>query len=62
MSVPGDEKRLVQAIVDIDNEIVIGDGVNIWAWELSINEYSLKMENRSDRIGLDQTDHLHLNH
>lgn len=39
--VPGDEKRLVQAIEDIDNEIVVSNGVNIWAWKLSIYEYSL---------------------
>lgn len=51
--VPGDEKRVVQAIVDIDNEIVVGNGVNIWAWKLSVYEYSLKADQypfRSDQI------------
>lgn len=46
--VPGDEERLIQAVVDIDNEIVIGDGVNIWAWELPIDEYPL--EAKTDQI------------
>lgn len=39
--VPGEEKRLVQAVEDIDNEIVIGNRVNIWTWELPIDEYPL---------------------
>lgn len=38
--IPGDEKRLVQAVVDIDDEIVVGNGVNIWTRKLAVDEYS----------------------
>lgn len=51
--VPGDEKRLVQAVVDIDDEIIVGNGVNIWARKLAVDEYSLKNDQiRSISIGI----------
>lgn len=40
--VPGEEEGLIQAVKHVDNEIVIGNGVNVRAWELSIDEYSLQ--------------------
>lgn len=50
--VPGDEKWLVQAVEDIDDEIVISNRVNIWAWELTIDEYPLKKnKNKEQQIG-----------
>jgi hypothetical protein len=41
---PGDEKRLIQAVEDIDNEIVICNRMNVRTWELAIDKYSLKKQ------------------
>ena len=43
MCVPREEKGLVHAVEDIDNEIVIGNRVNVWTWELPIDKYSLQI-------------------
>jgi hypothetical protein len=40
--VPGKEEGLVQAVKHVDNEVVIGNGVNIRARELAVDEYSLQ--------------------
>lgn len=45
--VPGEKKRLVQAVEDIDNKIFISDRVNIRTWELTIDEYPLQQNNQT---------------
>ena len=39
--VPGEEKWLVQAVEDIDDEVVVGNRMNVWTWELAVDKYSL---------------------
>lgn len=39
---PGDEERFWQAVMDIDNEVVIGNRVDIRPWKLSIDKNSLQ--------------------
>lgn len=45
--VPGEKKRLVQAVEDIDNKIFISDRVNIRTWELTIDEYPLQQNKQT---------------
>jgi hypothetical protein len=49
---PGDEKRLIQAVEDIDNEIVICNRMNVRTWELAIDKYSLKKQSKTENIDL----------
>jgi hypothetical protein len=51
---PGDEKRLIQAVEDIDNEIVICNRMNVRTWELAIDKYSLKKQSKTENIDLIQ--------
>jgi len=34
---PGEKKRLIQTIEDIDDEVVVGNRMNIRTWELSVD-------------------------
>ncbi|KAL4557559.1 hypothetical protein LXL04_035742 [Taraxacum kok-saghyz] len=45
----GDKKRLGQAVKDIDNEIVICDGVNIRSWKLSIDQNPLQPQTQLEQ-------------
>lgn len=47
--VPGDEERFVQAVDDVDDEVVVRHGVNVRARELSVDEYSLQRTESLDR-------------
>lgn len=40
--IPGKEKRLVETVKYVDDEIIIGNRVDVWAWKLTIDEYTLK--------------------
>lgn len=40
--VPGKEEGLIQTVKHVDDEVVIGNGVNIRARELAIDENSLQ--------------------
>ena len=43
--VPGKKKGLIQAVEDIDDEVVISNRMNIWTRELPIDKYSLQKTN-----------------
>lgn len=51
--VPGEEKRFVQAVDDIDDEVVVRHGVNVRPRELAVNEYALP-ETRSCNVSSDR--------
>lgn len=38
---PRNEKRLIQVVINTDNQIVISYTVNLWPWKLPINQDSL---------------------
>lgn len=38
---PGEEKRLVKVVKDIDNNVVVGSGVKVRTREFSVNENNL---------------------
>ena len=42
MCVPGEEEWLVEVVEDIDDEVVVGDGVNLRPRGLPIDQYPLQ--------------------
>ena len=50
---PGEQKRLSQALVDVDDEIIVGDGVDIRTGELAIDQDSLQQQISHELVSFD---------
>lgn len=55
---PGDEERLWQAVMDIDNEVVICNRVDVRPWKLSIDKNSLQNKHHHPLRKKKQTENL----
>lgn len=42
-AVPGEEERFVEGVEDGDDEVVVGDAVDAWAWELPVDQDALQV-------------------
>ena len=45
---PRKEKWLRQAVVNIDDEIIVGDGIDIWPWKLSVYQNPLHKKHKKE--------------